>query len=96
MAVVTIKSGREIELMRKSGRLLARVHEELVKVIRPGISTKEIDTVCEELIRGYRILVGKALVVNVLSNASRTIATHLRLRAVGIKHPHTKIGAGRG
>lgn len=51
MAVVTIKSAREIELMRKSGRLLAKVHEELAKVIRPGISTKEIDTVCEELIR---------------------------------------------
>ncbi len=50
--MVTIKSAREIELMRKSGKLLARVHEELAKVIRPGISTKEIDTVCEELIRG--------------------------------------------
>lgn len=49
--MVTIKSAREIELMRKSGRLLAKVHEELAKVIRPGISTKEIDTVCEELIR---------------------------------------------
>lgn len=52
MAAVTIKSAHEIELMRKSGRLLAQVHEELAKVIRPGISTKEIDTVCEELIRG--------------------------------------------
>lgn len=52
MAVVTIKSTREIELMRKSGRLLAQVHEELAKVIRPGISTKEIDAACEELIRG--------------------------------------------
>lgn len=51
MAVVTIKSAREIELMRKSCRLLARVHEELAKVICPGISTKEIDRVCEELIR---------------------------------------------
>lgn len=50
--MVTIKSAREIELMRKSGRLLAKVHEELAKLIRPGISTKEIDTVCEELIRG--------------------------------------------
>lgn len=49
--MVTIKSAREIELMRKSGRLLAQVHEELAKVIRPGISTKEIDTVCEKLIR---------------------------------------------
>lgn len=53
MAVVTIKSTREIELMRKAGKLLAQVHEELSKVIRPGISTKEIDTICEELIRGY-------------------------------------------
>lgn len=50
---VTIKSAQEIERMRKAGRLLARVHEKLAAVIRPGISTKEIDTVCEELIRGF-------------------------------------------
>lgn len=50
---VTVKTAREIELMRESGRLLARVHEELAKKIRPGISTKDIDTACEELIRGY-------------------------------------------
>lgn len=53
MAAVTIKSAEEIEKMREAGRLLARVHEELAKTIRPGVSTKEIDTVCEELIRGY-------------------------------------------
>lgn len=50
---VTIKSAGEIEKMREAGRLLARVHEELAKMICPGISTKEIDTVCEEMIRGY-------------------------------------------
>lgn len=50
---VTIKSEREIELMREAGRRLALVHEELAKIIRPGISTKEIDRVCEELIRSY-------------------------------------------
>lgn len=50
--VVTIKSAEEIEKMRRAGRLLARVHEELAKAIRPGVSTKEIDRVCEELIRG--------------------------------------------
>ena len=50
---VTIKSAEEIKKMREAGRLLARVHEELAKAIRPGVSTKEIDTVCEELIRGY-------------------------------------------
>lgn len=50
---VTIKSAGEIELMREAGRILALVHEELEKIIRPGISTKEIDRVCEELIRSY-------------------------------------------
>ena len=50
---VTIKSAREIELMREAGRLLSIVHEELAKMIRPGISTKYIDTVCEEIIRSY-------------------------------------------
>ena len=40
---VSIKSEREIELMRESGRLLGIVHEELSKIIKPGISTLEID-----------------------------------------------------
>ena len=39
--------------MRESGRLLALVHDELAKMIRPGISTKQIDRVCEEIIRSY-------------------------------------------
>lgn len=50
---VTIKSNREIELMREAGRILALVHEELEKVIKPGITTKEIDRLGEELIRSY-------------------------------------------
>lgn len=50
---ITIKSPREIELMREAGRLLGQVHDELVGIIRPGISTKEIDRVCEEIIRSY-------------------------------------------
>lgn len=50
---ITIKSPREIELMREAGRLLSLVHDELAKIIRPGLSTKEIDRVCEEIIRSY-------------------------------------------
>ena len=50
---ITIKSPREIELMREAGRLLSLVHDELAKMIRPGISTKEIDRVCEEMIRSF-------------------------------------------
>ena len=39
--MVTIKSEREIELMREAGKILAKVHEELGKVVRPGISTRK-------------------------------------------------------
>ena len=48
---VTIKSSKEIELMREAGSILAIVHEELEKFIRPGITTLDIDRKGEELIR---------------------------------------------
>ena len=48
---VTIKSAREIELMREAGKILAEVHEELGAFIRPGISTLDIDMLGEKLIR---------------------------------------------
>ena len=50
---VTIKSAREIELMREAGRILEKVHEEMEKAVRPGISTKDIDLLGEELIRSF-------------------------------------------
>ena len=50
---VTIKSQREIDLMRESCRLLAKVHEELEQAIEPGISTLYIDQLGEKLIRGF-------------------------------------------
>ena len=48
---VSIKTAREIDLMREAGRLLEKVHNELAKVICPGISTWEIDHIGEKLIR---------------------------------------------
>lgn len=46
---VSIKTAREIELMRESCHLLEKVHDELAKAIRPGISTWEIDHLGEEM-----------------------------------------------
>ena len=40
---VTIKSAREIELMREAGRLLEIVHDEMGRIIKPGVSTMEIN-----------------------------------------------------
>lgn len=48
---VTVKSEKQIVLMREAGSRLAKVHEELKKVIRPGISTLDIDRLGDELIR---------------------------------------------
>ena len=50
---VAIKSEREIELMRQAGRFLALTHLELEKVIKPGMSTKDVDRIAEETIRSY-------------------------------------------
>ena len=50
---VSIKTAREIELMREAGHLLEKVHDELAAAIRPGISTWEIDHLGEEIIRSF-------------------------------------------
>lgn len=50
---VTIKSKREIELMRESCRLLSIVHDEMAKAIKPGITTQAIDKLGEEIIRSF-------------------------------------------
>lgn len=50
---VTIKSQREIELMRHAGKLLAQTLEELEKAVKPGISTWELNKIGEDIIRGY-------------------------------------------
>ena len=50
---VSIKSEREIGLMREAGKLLSRTHLELEKALHPGMSTKALDRICEEIIRSY-------------------------------------------
>ena len=50
---VTIKSPREIELMREAGKILAKVHTGLEKELRPGMTTLEIDRLGEEMIRSF-------------------------------------------
>ena len=48
---VSIKTEKEIELMRKAGELLEQVHNELAQYIKPGVSTWEVNKVGEKLIR---------------------------------------------
>ncbi len=50
---ITIKSAREIELMKEAGRILEIVHNELGNALHPGMSTLDIDRLGEEIIRSY-------------------------------------------
>ena len=50
---VSIKSTREIELMKEAGRLLESTHKEMEKALKPGMSTMDINRIGEEVIRSY-------------------------------------------
>ena len=47
--MISIKSKREIELMREAGHILALTREMLVPHIKPGVSTAELDSLLMNL-----------------------------------------------
>ncbi|MDO5555983.1 MAG: type I methionyl aminopeptidase [Clostridia bacterium] len=49
--LVTIKSKREIELMKEAGRVACLAQKAIEKAIKPGISTYELDKIAENIIR---------------------------------------------
>lgn len=49
--MIIIKTQREVEIMRKAGRIVAGAHDLVKKHIKPGITTKELDELVEEYIR---------------------------------------------
>lgn len=49
--MIIIKSPREIELMKKAGRVVALVFEALEGNIKPGMSTQDVADICEKVIR---------------------------------------------
>ena len=50
--MVTIKSKKEIELMKDVCKIVAEFYEQLEKKVRPGISTYELDQEAEKIMRG--------------------------------------------
>jgi methionyl aminopeptidase len=51
--MIHIKNSKEIELMRKSGKILAIILEKLQKEIKVGVKTKSLDIMAQELIKRY-------------------------------------------
>lgn len=50
--MIVIKSEQEIDLMRESGKVTGYILKELENIVRPGISTADIDAFVEKTIRG--------------------------------------------
>ncbi len=51
--MIICKTPREIEIMRQAGRIVALTHQELKNHIKPGITTKKLDQIAEEVIHSY-------------------------------------------
>ncbi len=49
--MINRKSREEIKLMRHAGHIVALVHQEMRKVVEPGISTKELDNIAMKIIK---------------------------------------------
>lgn len=50
---VSIKSEREIEIMREAGKILGTVLNQLCKEIKPGMTTARVNQLGDEMIRSY-------------------------------------------
>ena len=51
--MIICKTEAELELMREAGKIVALTHRRLKEVIRPGVTTLELDRIAEETIRQY-------------------------------------------
>ncbi|WP_017690945.1 type I methionyl aminopeptidase [Paenibacillus sp. PAMC 26794] len=49
--MITLKTKEQIEYMQKAGEILAACHREIAKMIRPGITTQEIDQFAEAFMK---------------------------------------------
>jgi methionyl aminopeptidase len=51
--MITLKSPREIETMARAGRIVAGTLAHMREIIRPGLSTEDLDAAAERFIRSY-------------------------------------------
>ena len=56
--MIKIKTAEEIELMRESALLVSKTLGMLAKELKPGVSTKQLDTLAEQFIRDHQALPG--------------------------------------
>lgn len=53
MSQIYLKTEHEIELLRKANLLVSATLTEIAKVVRPGVTTRQLDTLAEQFIRDH-------------------------------------------
>jgi methionyl aminopeptidase len=51
--MIICKTEAELQIMREAGRIVALTHKRLAEVIKPGITTLELDQIAEQTIRQH-------------------------------------------
>jgi methionyl aminopeptidase len=51
--LIEIKTKQEIEYMKEAGKILVACHKEIAKMIKPGITTMEIDSFVEKFLKEH-------------------------------------------
>lgn len=51
--MITIKSARELETMARAGRILHATLQRMQEIVRPGMSTEDLDAEAERFIRSH-------------------------------------------
>jgi methionyl aminopeptidase len=51
--MITLKSEREIALMKEAGKIVALAHKAVFDAIKPGVTTKQLDEIAESVIHAH-------------------------------------------
>ena len=52
-SMITLKSPREVEIMGRAGRIVAGTLARIREILRPGMSTEDLDAEAERFIRSH-------------------------------------------
>ena len=66
--MIFIKTDEEVELIRKSSLLVAKAHAEVAKMIKPGVTTLQLDNALRSTLM--------TMEVNLLSRVTMGFQTH--------------------
>ncbi len=90
--MITLKSPREIETMARAGRIVAGTLAHMREIIRPGLSTEDLDAAAERFIRSYD---GATPSFKGLYGFPKTLCTSIDVEIVhGIPSAKRVLGAG--